>query len=346
MAKNPTFHKLAMLAEVSPATVSRVAAGKPNVDPKIQERVRKAAQQLGIDLGKKRDERSRVIAFVLANRDVLHSFQARVLAGAENYISANGWELVFLTFRYPPGVSAKELHLPQILNRHTPARGVILAGVNSVNLLHALQDRQVPFSVLGNNLIGGWANEPCDVVCSDDVQGAYDVTTHLIAEGHQHIWFIGNTQFPWFVRCEEGYRKAMGEAGHEPRLCEIRSDGRELGYLGTKSILAKGQPVTAIFAGADDVASGVYTALREAGISVPDEISVVGFNDSEAPIFHPALTSVREFPEELGRHLAEFTLNRIKDPSLPPQRLTIPTQLVTRESTRATTAGAATRKSG
>ncbi|MBL9216689.1 MAG: LacI family DNA-binding transcriptional regulator [Opitutaceae bacterium] len=335
MGKKATFYELAKLAKVSAATVSRIAAGKQNVDPKIRERVRQAAAQLGIDLEKKRDETSRIIAFVLANRDILHSFQARVLAGAESYVSANNWELVFLTFRYPAGVPAKELHLPQILSRRTPARGVILAGVNSVNLLHALRERQVPFSVLGNNLIGGWEQDPCDVVCSDDIQGAFDVTSHLLAQHHRHIWFIGDTRLPWYTRCGEGYRRAMEGAGLPPRLCDIHSDGRELGYLGAKSILSRREPVTAIFAGSDHVAGGVYAALRESGVAVPGDISVVGFNDSEAALFHPSLTSVREFPEELGRHLAEFTLNRIRQPWLPPQRLTIPTQLISRESTRA-----------
>jgi len=335
MPKKATFYELAKLAKVSAATVSRIAAGKQNVDPKISERVRKAAAQLGIDLEKKRDETSRIIAFVLANRDVLHSFQARILAGAESYVSANNWELVFLTFRYPAGVPAAELHLPQILSRRTPARGVILAGVNSINLLQALQARNVPFSVLGNNLIGSESHDAsCDTVFSDDIQGAFDVTTHLLGQGHRDIWFIGNTTLPWYTRCGEGYQRAMAKAGLTPRLCELHSDGRELGYLGTKSILSRREKVTAIFAGSDHVAGGVYAALRESGISVPGDISVAGFNDSETSLFHPALTSVREFPEELGQHLAEFTLNRVRNPALPPQRLTIPTQLIVRESTQ------------
>ena len=256
-----------------------------------------------------------------------------MLAGAESYISAHDWELVFLTYRYPSSIHSKELHLPQILSRRTPARGVILAGVNSMNLVDALSERQIPVSVLGNNLIGGWQRAPCDVVCSDDIQGAHDVTAQLISQGHKHIWFIGDTRLPWFTRCGEGYSRAMAEAGLNPKACEIHSDGRELGYLGAKSILSRREPVTAIFAGSDHVAAGVYTALRESNLSVPGDISVVGFSDSDAALFHPELTSVREFPEELGQHLAEFTLKRIKHPELPPQRLTIPTQLVSRAST-------------
>jgi LacI family transcriptional regulator len=336
--KKITFHEVAKLAKVSPATVTRVAAGQQNVNPEVRERVFSVARSLGIDLSQKRGEAGRVIAFVLSNRDVLHPFQARVLAGAESYISANEWELVFLTYRYPQEIPAKELHLPQILRRRTPARGVILAGVNSPNVLHALRERQIPFAVLGNNLIGGTKEEACDLVYSDDVQGAYELIRNLIAQGHRHIWYIGDTRFPWFARCAQGYRRAMDEADLPNRICEIRSDGPELGLLGTKSILSRNEPVTAIFAGSDEVAAGVYSALRASSISVPGEITVVGFNDTQAALFHPPMTSVREFPEELGRHLAEFTLNRIKNPGLPPQRFTMPTQVVHRESTRTITA--------
>jgi DNA-binding LacI/PurR family transcriptional regulator len=101
-----------------------------------------------------------------------------------------------------------------------------------------------------------------------------------------------------------------------------------------RSLLTRREPVTAVFAGSDQIARGVYDALKQAGISIPDDISVAGFNDSEGALMDPPLTSVREFPEELGRHLAEFVLRRIQKPDRPPQRLTIPTQLVLRQSTR------------
>lgn len=336
MSKKTTFSQLAKVARVSPATVSRLVAGSRTVDPAIRVRVEKAATKLGIDLQQKRKDASRVIAFVLANREVLHAFHSRVLVGAESYISDHGWELVFLVYRYSASVAAEDLPLPQLLTRRTPAQGVILAGVNSPNLLQALRAQHVPYSVLGNNLLlPGDSPLHCDMVWSDDVGGAADATRHLVQLGHRDIWFIGNTRFPWFMHCRDGYDRMMREAGLAPRLCEIHADGHELGYLGLKSILALGEPVTAILAGSDEVAAGAYQAIREAGLSVPNDLSVVGFNDAAATMLHPALTSVREFPEKLGRHLAEFILQRIKVPATPTQSLTIPTQLVVRNSTAA-----------
>jgi DNA-binding LacI/PurR family transcriptional regulator len=332
--KKPSFRELAKLANVSAATVSRVARGEANVDPEMRRRVRVAAERLGIDLEERRHQKSAMIAFLLGNRTVLHHFQARVLWGAENYCSSQNRELLFLSHRYPASVAPKELHLPQILTQRALVRAVILGGTHSANMLHALRDRGIPFAVLGNNVIGQWTPEDYDAVYSDDVQGAFDLTTHLVGEGHRDIWFIGDSDLPWYARCARGYREGMTAAGLQPRCSEIHSDDRQLGYLAMRSILSRREPVTAVMAGSDQIARGVYEALNHAGLRVPHDICVAGFNDSEAELMHPSLTSVREFPEELGKHLAEFVLRRLQQPDGKPQQLTIATLVVARDSTR------------
>ncbi|HTU47247.1 MAG TPA: LacI family DNA-binding transcriptional regulator [Bryobacteraceae bacterium] len=332
--KKKSFKNLARLANVSPATVSRVAKGQVNVDAAIRARVRRAAETLGIDLDRKRNEKANIIAFMLSNRDLLHSFQARILFGSETYCASQDRELLFMSFRYSPNTPSKELHLPKILNQRGIVRAMILGGTNSSNMLNALRERDIPFAVLGNNVVGDWNPSEFDAVYSDDVQGAFDLTSQLIADGHRDIWFIGDVELPWYARCAQGYRQSMLQAGLQPRLSEIHSDDRQLGYLGMRSILSRREPVTAVFAGSDQIAGGIYEALRQSGFSIPDDISVAGFNDSESGLMDPPLTSVREFPEELGKHLAEFVLRRIQKPDREPQQLTIPTRVVVRKSTR------------
>ena len=332
--KKTSFKELAKLANVSTATVSRIAREQANVDPELRARVRKAAEELGIDLEQRRHEKSSIIAFILGNRDILHNFQARILWGAENYCSSQNKEILFLSLRYSASVPPKELHLPQILSQRALVRAVILGGTNSPNLLDALREREIPFAVLGNNVVSPWNAGEYDAVYSDDMQGAFDLTLHLINDGHRDIWFIGDTDLPWYARCAQGYRDAMVSARLEPRFSEIHSDDRELGYLAMRSILSRRDPVTAVMAGSDQIARGVYEALNQAGLRIPDDICVSGFNDSEALLMDPPLTSVREFPEELGKHLAEFVLRRIQEPNRKPQQLTIPTRVVVRESTR------------
>jgi DNA-binding LacI/PurR family transcriptional regulator len=327
-----TLRDIAKLANVSAATVSRVANGNPQVDAEIQARVYAAARQLGVDLTSTR--KNRVIAFVLGNRDSLNEFQSRILLGAEAYCNQHGWDLQFISFRCDLSAPAGNLRLPPALTRQDRSSGVILSGTHSVSILSALRERRMPFSVVGNNIIGEWRSEDYDCVATDDVRGSIEITQYLISLGHRKIWFIGDRGLPWYARCAQGYRESMIEAGLEPRYSEIRSEERELGYLAVKSLLAQNESPTALFVGSDQAATGVYRALQEAGIRIPDDISVAGFNDTMAEVLFPPLTSVREFPKELGVHLAEFTLRRIQEPDIPPQQLLMPTELIRRDSIR------------
>jgi DNA-binding LacI/PurR family transcriptional regulator len=325
-----TLRDVAHLAKVSTATVSRVANGNPQVETEIQARVLAASRQLGIDLTGGRKTRN--IAFVLGNRDMLNEFQSQVLMGAEGYCAQHGWDLQFISFVADLGVLTRNVHLPEALTRHDRVGGVILSGTHSASTLSALRERRIPFSVLGNNIVGNWRPEEHDCVTTDDVRGAAEVTRHLVSQGHHKIHFIGDQRLPWYARCAEGYLQTMKEAGLEPRFSEIRSEDRELGYLAAKSLLVNGKRPTAIFAGNDQAAAGVYCALQESGVRIPDDISVAGFNDTIGSVLHPALTTAREFPKEQGRHLAEFVLQRIHEPDQPAQQLVIPTELIRRDS--------------
>jgi len=333
MGMKRTMRDVAEAAQVSLATVSRVSNGTGAVSPEVRERVKKAAQRLGVDLV--RSNKTKIVAFVLSNRDMLHPFHSRVLVGAQKHCAARGWNMLFLSFDYSPTPPWNELHLPLILQRRDIVRAAILAGTNSQNLLVSLTRRGLPFTVFGNNVVGEWHPEKCDVVWANDIDGAYEITRYLQSIGHRDIWYVGNCQLPWFARCYSGYRRAMEDAGLPPRLGGQHSEqAEEIGYLATKSILARHDPVSAIYAGSDPTARGVYRALRDCGILIPDDVSVVGHNDTESGGLHPLLTTVREFPEQVGSYMAEMVLSRIDQPDLIPQQVTIPTELVKRESCR------------
>jgi DNA-binding LacI/PurR family transcriptional regulator len=138
---------------------------------------------------------------------------------------------------------------------------------------------------------------------------------------------------PWFDRCFDGFTRAMTEDGLVARSVSPDSEQpREAGYLGTKSLLAAQDPVTAIFAGSDATAQGVCEALRDSGLRVPDDVSVAGVDDIEAPSMHPRLATVHIFLEQMGRQLADFVISRVGQPDLPTRTSTIPTRLVKGES--------------
>jgi LacI family transcriptional regulator len=330
--KKITLQDVARAAKVSTATVSRVANGNPQVELEIQTRVLATARRLGIDLTSTRKNRS--IAFVLGNRDTLNEFQSQVLMGAEGYCAQRGWDLQFISFVSELGISARNLQLPQALTRQDRVGGVILSGTHSASVLSALRELRIPFSVMGNNIVGDWRPEEYDCVTSDDVRGSSEITQYLISQGHRSIYFVGDQRLPWYARCAEGNRRTMQEAGLAANFSAIHSGDRELGYLAAKSLLINGRRPTAIFAGNDQAAAGVYGALQESGIRIPDDISVAGFNDTIGSVLHPALTTAREFSKEQGRHLAEFVLRRIQEPDQPPQQVVIPTELIRRDSVR------------
>ena len=328
------LREIASAAQVSISSVSRVLNGNNRVDPAIQKIVLDTAAKLDIDLSQR--NKTKTLAFLLSNRAMQDAFHSRILIGAEAYCAAHGWDMVFLSFNYSPHVPWKELHLPKVVQRHDVVRAVILAGTNSTNLIEMLDHKGITFVVLGNNILGEPQILNSDVIFSDDTQGGYDMTRYLINLGHRHIWYVGNTRLPWFARCFAGYHRAMDEAGLESRQSSIDSeDNTEIGYLGTKSLLARDPSVTAIFAGNDPTAHGVYKAVRDSGLKIPDDISVAGCNDTVGAWLYPGLTTIREFPEQLGKKMVELVLSRIAKPNQPQQHVTIPTEFIKRDSCRA-----------
>ena len=322
---------IASAANVSVATVSRVLSGSGRVDPAMRRLVLDTAAKLKIDPGQR--NRPGSLAFVLSNRSTLPPFHASILVGAEAYCTAHGWDLLYCSLSAPLNISAKELHLPKVLQRRDAVRGVILAGNTSPNLLELLEQKDISYVVLGNNILGETSELKNDVVYSGETRGGEEMTRYLVDLGHQHVWFVGNTRLPWFARYYEGYRRCMEEVHLQPRLSSIdSSDEMEIGYLGTKYLLSTGEPVTAIFAGNDATACGVYKGLRERGLRIPEDISVAGCNDTVGGSLNPALTTIREFPEQVGRHMAELLLERIAKPDIEPRRLTMPTEFVKRDS--------------
>lgn len=329
--KRVRLQDIALDAGVSAATVSRVINRTGRVSQQVRDRVQQAAERLAFDL---RDRRKpRLLAFVLGNRSLLHPFHSRILAGAEACCAKHGYHVVFLSVNYRHDVPASDLRVPDILRRRDVVDGFILAGAHSQNLLDVLGATGQPLAVQGNNVLRPWQEGQFDAVYYDDVDGSYHATRHLLSLGHRDIWFIGNRRLAWFDRCFEGFARAMDDAGLQARVMSPDAEQpREAGYLGAKAVMAQGAPVTAVFAGSDATAQGVCEALRDSGLRVPDDVSVAGVDDIEAPTMHPRLTSVHIFLEQIGRQLADQVISRISAPDLAPRQEMVATRLVRGES--------------
>jgi DNA-binding LacI/PurR family transcriptional regulator len=323
---------VALAADVSPATVSRLMRGAAEVNPQTRRRIELAAQKLKFNLHGK--QKTRIIAFLLSNRGVLHSFHSAVLMGVESYCAEHDYGLLFLPMTYSLSTQTQDLDIPEILLRTRIVAGVVVAGANSQNILDAFSRRRMPWVVLGNNVVGDWNHDCPQALFFDDIEGAAELTRYLLSLGHKRIGFVGDLKMPWYLRRFQAYKETMESAGLPLYFSDIASrDSEEMGYLATKILLQSNPRITAIFAGDDASAYGVYKAAKDTKLSVPEELSVVGFNDTpEASALDPPLTSVRVFTYELGRQLAQLLINQLSNADSPVTSSSMPARLIRRES--------------
>src|SRR5262249_49618820 len=161
---------VARSANVSVPTVCRGLNRSAAVSPKLESRGFKAAAKIGI--GHRRN-RTGMIAFLLGNRSMLHPIHSRILVGAEACCAEHKYHLLFMPLNYPSTVHWRHLQVPELLRRRDMVDGFIVAGTNSQNLLDHLTNNQLPFAVLGNNVVGDWQSEKYDTVWFDLTGGAY-----------------------------------------------------------------------------------------------------------------------------------------------------------------------------
>jgi LacI family transcriptional regulator len=333
-----TITEVAEKAGVSLGTVSRVINNRPDVDPELRRRVMEAARSLRY----KKAERGRrpvrgalLITFVLSNREFLHPMHARMLQGAEEYCEEHGYFLVFKRFDYVPGIPVSKLKLPSMLRHHGIADCLILAGTNYANLIEATESAGVPYILYGNNLVCDAPHPGADMARADDDRGSIQAVQYLVRLGHRRICYIGDISRPWFASRYQGYLKVMQEAGLEPlaQTVQLSPDNFQTG-LSSAEAMMQGLRPTAIFAGSDHLALGAWEYLRRSGMRVPQDCSLIGFDDiPDAQATNPPLTTVHNPFLEVGRELARLAIEKAKSPcELVPESV-LPTELIMRGTT-------------
>ena len=211
----------------------------------------------------------------------------------------------------------------------------MFAGRHSANLLDVLDRLGVPWVLAGNNFLGKPARIRRFTVFYDESAGVHEASRYLARLGHRRIAFVGNRALPWFHRRQQAFEGALAP-GRLP-VTAVTDDwqvpGIEYGRLATAALLRQPSPPTAILAGNDEVAAGVWKELVHRGVRIPGEISVAGFGDREEfQILEPSLTSVSVFPEKLGTALTEMLVQRIRNPQARLESQVFPCQLVERAS--------------
>jgi LacI family transcriptional regulator, galactose operon repressor len=338
--KRATIVDVARKAGVSLGTVSRVMNNRRDVDAELRRRVSEAARVLRyVRTGRGRraaHESIPFLTFVLSNREFLHPMHARVLQGAEQHCEQNGYFVVFKRIDYTPDTPVAELKLPSLLRDHGLADCLIIAGTNYPNLIEATAREGIPFVLYSNNLVGAVPHEGFDQARADDRAGAVDAVRYLVRLGHKRICFIGDLEQPWCCRRYEAYLAVMKESGLEPmaQTVSLSADSFRHGFTSAEAILRQGLRPTAIFAASDHMALGVWEQLRQSGLRVPEDISLVGFDDiPDSQVTNPPLTTVHNPFLELGRELARLAIEKAKSPCEAVPEVLLPTELVMRGTT-------------
>jgi LacI family transcriptional regulator len=237
--------------------------------------------------------------------------------------------MLYTSHRHP---GKESLYVSAIANGLTEGL-LLVAPLVPATYLDALRERNFPYVLIDQ----ADNTENSSVVESTNWQGAYEATCYLIQLGHTRIAFIAGT---FAVRSAldrlGGYKAALADRDIPVRE-ELVIEGdyqQQTGYETTKSLLLSvDPPPTAIFASNDLSAFGAMEAVRECGLRIPEDISIIGFDDiPQASLVYPKLTTVRQPLEQMGQVAVKMLLERLEDRSRPPQRVTLATQLVIRDS--------------
>ena len=236
-----------------------------------------------------------MFCFLLSNRDFLHPFHARILQGAETHASAMKQHVLFSAVHYSKETPPDLIPIPLIVEEKGWTDGLILAGAIYPNFLKRIISLDIPFVAFGNNVFGVDGQRQFDQVCYDGIRGEFEATQYLISQGHRSIAFAGDTSYPWFREQYQGYISAMRAAKLNPISLTSRRQLSfiEYGEWAAAQLMARMTPPTAILAGNDEIAYGLWRALRRLGVLVPGNVSLVGFDDRElALLMDPLLTTV------------------------------------------------------
>ncbi|MBA3875994.1 MAG: LacI family transcriptional regulator [Anaerolinea sp.] len=323
---------VARLAGVSSMTVSRVVNGTGYTSQETRARVERAIAELGYVPNavarQLRSKRSHTIALVVT--DITNPFFTTIARGVEDEAAGRDFGVMFCN---TDESDAEEIAYLQMLIQRQVDGVLLVPASNSGNSLRLLHAHRVPVVVIDRRV----RSTQIDEVRTDSEAGAYALVRHLVELGHRNIAMLsGRREISTSVDRVAGYRRALAEVGVEvdSRLVLYRGYDADAGLRMAREILDATPRPTAIFAANNFIAFGAMRALREAGIRVPDDMSVVAFDDlPDAWVMDPFMTVINQPAYDIGRRAAELLLERLTAaPAGAGRKCVLPGKLVVRGS--------------
>lgn len=341
--KKATLSDIAATIGVAPMTVSRVVNGTGYVSEETREKVMVAVKKMsyrrnGLARNLKR-QRTDTVGLVLG--DLSNPYSTELANAVRESLSFKGYNLFISISEH----SAKEdIAAFEALADHNVDGFIVATRSNNEgdSRLAKIVDSNVPVVVIGRD----FRHDSVDFVSADNLAGGFEATRHLIDLGHRRIGFIGaEMRNKHALKRLQGYLNALDGFGIEidERLVTGRKESvsevpgystEKMGYEGMKRLLSLPNRPTAVFARNDFTAVGALTAIKEAGLSIPQDIAIVGFDDTPLAIHTvPPLTTVRQPMRLQGQLAAEMLLRRIAGSDQPRNECVLDCELIIREST-------------
>jgi len=333
---SPTLEEIAQIAGVSRSTVSRVVNDKPNVRQQVRERVWQVIHETGYQPHAAArslvTRRTRIVGILIPEAVTTlftDPFFIHLLCGITQACNSRRYHLMLSLFNDPAG--PEEMYRRVVRSGHL--EGVVVASTRLDDpLIARLNQDRVPFVMVGRH-----PNERVNYVDIDNVAGARMAVEHLIRLGHRRIATItgplnmtsGADRLKGYQRALEAYRLPVEEA------LIVEGDFTEAsGTAAARCLLPLS--VTAIFVASDVMAIGALKGIREAGLRVPHDVALVGFDDVPlATAVQPSLTTIRQPIERLGSLAAGLLVDLLDNPpdeQAPAHHIILPTKLIIRES--------------
>ena len=327
-----TIIDVAREANVSFATVSRVVNGKGYVSAHTRERVMQAMTRIGYTVNRQArvlaGGRTQVIGLLVPDLDT--SYIGEILKGIDEELAAASYDLMLYTTHQRK--TRESVYVNSLLNGMTDGLLMVLPMAPEA-YVGTIRRRGFPFILIDHE---GLDREGPSVGATNR-EGAKQAIRHLVGLGHTRIGLVtGNMEMDCARERLAGCHEAFAEADVPlaPGLVRHGDFHRALAYQLTQELLRLSDPPTAIFAANDVSAFGVMDAVRNYGLRIPDDISVIGFDDiPDAQWTQPPLTTVRQPMREMGKRAARMLLGAIADPDTPQERVELPTELVVRSTT-------------
>ncbi|WP_239175267.1 LacI family DNA-binding transcriptional regulator [Actinoplanes cyaneus] len=325
---------MARRSGVSVATVSRVF----NTPEVVSQQTRQLVLDVAAEIGYLPNESARTLATKKSNMVGLvwdtdhrrpgwrHPFLQDILVALKSALSAHGLHLLMLAPDQSPGQS----RFLRAVQRHNVDGVVIIDNGSRDPAVLALADAGVPCVALDLRFTG----PACTYITSDNAGGGRLAAQHLIERGHRRIATITGP-LPTYPAVErlEGFCQVLSEAGLELAGSPAGDWYLESGYTAMKELLSTDPRPTAVFAAGDEMAVGALRAADEAGLRVPADVAIVGFDDIEvAALIPPGLTTVAQDKTGIGTAAAESIMSMLTDATTPLAPIILPTSLIIRGS--------------